>query len=380
MRERRLDQGWPLFQPVPLARYAGTAETGEYWPRLDRLWASLKTPAPAPAVAPAPGTVPGRNWNLPRPLKPKRSQWDRLDALLRDLAAAVGPEKLTAAEFLAWLQHGAEKVLLPGPGVQEAGIQVLGLLEMRGLDFSRVFCLGMNSGAFPPPPRLAAPAHRRGKARRPGGYLPSQHEFSRELYDTLLGVAPDLVLTRPQVADDEARVGSPLYPGPWEPREMAVLSKPDPAWLRSPGGPGRPGRRRGGLSRLRRRPAVPENPVRDLREPGRHGPGLPLPLSAGNHLKAQGTAGDRGGPGPPGAGRPCCIRSWPRLPLNSTSSWRSTAGTTDRAQEVLADAAQQVLGDLLNDLHWQAELERWLGETDRPQPALGMAPPGAGAL
>ena len=161
-------------------------------------------------------------------------QWGRLDALLRELAAAVGTEKLTAAEFLAWLQHGADKVLLPGPGVQEAGLQVLGLLEMRGLDFSRVFCLGMNSGAFPPPPR-SLPLLTAGERRAVlGGTYRSQHEFSRELYDTLLGVAPELVLTRPRVADDEERVGSPLYPGPWEPREMAVLSQPDPAWLRSP--------------------------------------------------------------------------------------------------------------------------------------------------
>ena len=52
------------------------------------------------------------------------------------------PEPLTAAEFLAWLQHGAAQVLLPGLGVQEAGIQVLGLLEMRGLDFSGSFAWG----------------------------------------------------------------------------------------------------------------------------------------------------------------------------------------------------------------------------------------------
>ena len=161
----------------------------------------------------------------------------------------------------------------------------------------------MNSGALPPPPRslpLLTAAERRavlgGTSRGPAQ--------PRELYDTLLGVAPDLVLTRPQVTDDEARVGSPLYPGPWEPREMAVLSKPDPAWLRSPAvraaleglGAAVPAYGDGKLT-------VPL-PSRAFRQPGRHGPGLPLPLSAGNHLKAQGTAGDRVGSGPPGAGRP----------------------------------------------------------------------------
>ena len=231
-RERRLDQGWPLFRQS-LARYAGTAETREILARLDRLWAALQNPGTAPEWRRRLERC-WRELEFAPAAEAEKGQWARLDSLLRELAAAVGPEKLTAAEFLAWLQHGADQVLLPGPGVQEAGIQVLGLLEMRGLDFSRVFCLGMNSGAFPPPPR-SLPLLTAGERRAVlGGTYRSQHEFSRELYDTLLGAAPELVLTRPQVADDEARVGSPLYPGPWEPREMAVLSQPDPAWLRSP--------------------------------------------------------------------------------------------------------------------------------------------------
>ena len=48
----------------------------------------------------------------------------------------------------------------------------------------------MNSGALPPPPRslpLLTAAERRLVL---GGTYRSQHEFSRELYDTLLGAAP----------------------------------------------------------------------------------------------------------------------------------------------------------------------------------------------
>jgi RecB family exonuclease len=35
----------------------------------------------------------------------------------------------------------------------------------------------------------------------------------------------------------------------------------------------------------------------------------------------------------------------------------------EQAQELLAATAREVIGSLLRDLHWQAELERWLGET-----------------
>ena len=145
-----------------------------------------------------------------------------------------GDAPLEAEGLLAWLEQGAKHLPLPGPGVQDAGLQVLGLLEMRGLEFSRVFCLGMNSGALPPPPRSLPPLSAAERRLVLGGTYRSQHEFSRELYDTLLGAAPELILSRPQVADDEERVGSPLYLGPWEPQEMAVLSRPHRAWLRSP--------------------------------------------------------------------------------------------------------------------------------------------------
>ncbi|HEY9073669.1 MAG TPA: PD-(D/E)XK nuclease family protein, partial [Desulfobaccales bacterium] len=367
-RERRLDQGWPLFHQA-VAKYAGAAGTRELLTRLDRLWASFQTPAAAPEWRRRLERC-WRELEFSPVAEAENGPWSHLAALLRELAAAVGPEPLTAADFLAWLQQGAAQLLLPGPGVQEAGIQVLGLLEMRGLDFSRVFCLGMNSGAFPPPPRslpLLTAAERRAVL---GGTYRSQHEFSRELYDTLLGVAPDLVFTRPQVTDDEERVGSPMYPGPWKRREMAVLSKPDPAWLRSPAV-------RAALEGLGA--AVPAYGDGKLTVP------LPSELSVSQAATALGC--------------PCRflleillkLKELPEIESGLDPRERgdrlhkvlSTFTTEfnkfleehgwdqDRAQEVLTAAARQVIGDLLNDLHWRAELERWLGETDPGRGLLG---------
>ncbi|MFZ2087822.1 MAG: hypothetical protein WAU47_04540, partial [Desulfobaccales bacterium] len=79
----------------------------------------------------------------------EKLQFERSAARLGDFSAALGEETLPPAGALSWLNHEAKDDVLPGPGVQDAGIQVMGWLEMRGLDFDRVFCLGMNSGAFP---------------------------------------------------------------------------------------------------------------------------------------------------------------------------------------------------------------------------------------
>ena len=141
---------------------------------------------------------------------------------------------LQAGEFLEWLKIGAQRVILPGPGIQAAGIQVLGLLEMRGLDFDHVFCLGMNSGTLPAPPRPLPLLSAAEKRLVLGGTYPSQHHFAAELFHNLLGAAPNLTLTRPRSVDQEEQVSTPLYLGEWSQAEMAVLATPNPAWLRSP--------------------------------------------------------------------------------------------------------------------------------------------------
>ncbi len=357
-RERRLDRGW--FHCQALIDDSSRAAR-EILPRLDRLWASLKTS----------GT--GAQWRLrlerawqelefAPASEAETVHWGRLQALLQELSACLSSEPLEAGEFLAWLEHGAGKVRLPGPGVQEAGLQVLGLLEMRGLEFSRVFCLGLNSGAFPPPPRalpLLTPAERQLVL---GGTYQSQHQFSRELFDTLLGAAPELILTRPQATEDEERVGSPMYLGPWEPQEMAVLSRPHPAWLRSPAI--RAALAGGGTTFT----GYPDGP-------------LPVKLEPQLSLSKAATA----------LGCPCRFLLEIVLQLEELPEIEAGLDPRDRgdrlhkvlakfttdykefleehgwdheqAQERLAATAREVLGSLLQDLHWQAELTRWLGET-----------------
>ncbi|MCL4502329.1 MAG: PD-(D/E)XK nuclease family protein [Deltaproteobacteria bacterium] len=358
-REGRIGQGWTRLQNA-IAHNPG-ARGKELLPRLHRLWETLKTPGSP------------RQWRErleqawqvfgfgPRDAS-ESSAWIRLSAVLLELEAALGNESLEAGGLLAWLEQGAKPLPLPGPGVQDAGLQVLGLLEMRGLDFSRVFCLGMNSGALPPPPRalpLLTAAERRLVL---GGTYRSQHEFSRDLYDTLLGAAPELILSRPEVADDEERVGSPLYLGPWQPQEMAVLNQPPRAWLRSPA--------------IRAASSVTGPAF------GGYGDGpLSLSLAPEYSLSQAATA----------LGCPCRfmlefllkLKELPEIESGLDPRERGdrlhkvladftrefnkfleeNGWDHDRAQEILQTTAHQVLADLLDDLHWRAELDRWLGKS-----------------
>jgi RecB family exonuclease len=362
-RERRQDRGWDHLRQAVRQSQPPEAETGVL-ERLDRVINSLKLPA-----------APAGQWcrrlqaawlelGFPRGLSPAEQEpWNRLAGLLPELETALGEDRLGPGEFLEWLTTGARRIILPGPGIQVAGIQVLGLLEMRGLDFSRVFCLGMNSGTLPAPPR-PLPLLAAGEKRQVlGGTYQSQHLFAGELFANLLGVATHLTLTRPRLVDQEERVSTPMYLGEWGRAETAVLSVPHPAWLRS-----------AAIQAVFRAPASPAFP-------GYPDQPLSWPLPGQISLSQVSAA----------LSCPCRfllefllqIRELPEIEAGLdprergqllhtvlarfTTAFREVleqngAWDHQRARELLQEAARRVLAPLSFDLHWQAEEDRWLGE------------------
>ena len=362
-RERRVDQAWDQLRQAVLRSRPPEAETATL-DRLDRVWHSLKAPAAPPGAWCRLLKAAWQELGFPRGLSEAEGEpWNRLMGLLPELETALGSEMMDAGKFLEWLKIGAQGVILPGPGIQAAGIQVLGLLEMRGLDFSHVFCLGMNSGTLPAPPRplpLLSPGEKRLVL---GGTYQSQHHFAAELFHNLLGAAPQLTLTRPRVVDQEERVSTPVYPGEWGQADMAVLTTPNPAWLRSPA-----------IQAVFHAPEPPALPKRP-------DPPLSFPLPGEISLSQVSTA----------LKCPCRfllenllkIRELPEIEAGLdprergqllhevlarfTAPFREMleadqAWDHGRARELLQEAARQVLAPFSGDLHWQAEADRWLGE------------------
>ncbi len=288
--------------------------------------------------------------------------WTSLLDLLQELETSLASETLGGGDFLDWLTQGARDLLLPGPGVQEAGIQIMGLLEIRGLDFSRILCLGMNSGVLPAPPRPLPLLSTAEKRQVLGGTYQSQQLFARELFQALLGAAPQIILTRPLVADQEERVATPLYLGEWQKREMAPLSRPHPAWLKVPG--------------IKAAFTIPK--ADDISAEAEESVSIALP-EAISISRAQ-TA----------LGCPCRfllevllgIKELPEIEsgldprergdrlhqvlARFAQEFKKILDEEDwyqpRAREMLEAAARHILQAFLSDLHWQAEWQRWLGE------------------
>jgi exodeoxyribonuclease-5 len=365
-RDRRVERGWQgLSRVAAQAEEAG--DSREVLALLEQVWARLR-----------PGSAAGREWaarlqqawrllGFPEGLDDTEEvQWRRAAALLEEVAGALAATTLTLPEFRDWLTLGARQALLPGAGVQDAGLQVLGLLEMRGLDFDRVICLGLNSGVFPPPPRPLPLLSASEKQRVLGGTYQSQHHFARELYDTFLGAAPQITLTRPRTIDQEEGVATPMFLGKWDEEQMAPLSQPHPAWLRSP------------AVRAVFAAAVSPGPQPQAEAP------ISIPLPAEVSLTQAQTA----------LGCACRfllevllkIRELPEIEAGLSPTERGDrlhkvlarfAGDFkmileehkiwgdaqwEQAKELLAATARRLLDDHLADLHWQAEWDRWLGE------------------
>jgi RecB family exonuclease len=363
-REHRCDQGWDRLRKTVARSRDGEGEAGVLM-LLDRGWNFLNMP-----------TAPAKEWCLqlnaawqelgfPRGLNSVDTEaWARLTDLLGQVGSALNSEVIAASEFLEWLKIGARRVILPGPGIQTAGIQVLGLLELRGLDFSRVFCLGMNSGVLPAPPRslplLSVPE----KRQVLGGTYQSQHHFAAELFANLLGAASHLTFTRPKLVEQEERVSTPLYPGEWSETKMAILSVPHPAWLRS-----KAVRAVFGAARSPLWPGYADH-LLSLAMPSQislsqisTALGCPCRFLLEHVLKVRELPEIEAGMDPRERGQLlhevlALFASEFREVLEQERVWDH-----ERAQGLLREAVQKVLAPLSFDLHWQAEADRWLGES-----------------
>jgi RecB family exonuclease len=363
-REQGAVSGWRHLKDAAARDREGYPALAGILGALDDLWSP---PAAAPASGRAWTAWLEKAWQrlgFPGNLdEGDRPQFERTVALLGDFSAAFGDEALTPAGVLAWLRLGSRDMALPGPGVQEAGIQVLGWLEMRGLDFDRVFCLGMNSGSFPGAVRPLPLLSRAEREQVLGGTQESQDRFAREQFDTLLGAAPQLILTRPAQEDQEPQVGSPFFLQDWQEDRLPILSQPDGAWVRA-----------SLVIAARRHPAGGLTPPELA---GTLNLALPEELrvtQVGNALgcRCRFVLQDLLG-----------IRELPEIEAGLDPRERGqkihailarlvarvgeSLPSEPEALALLKEAAREVLGPAAaHDLHWQAEWLRWFGDEQTP--------------
>jgi len=289
--------------------------------------------------------------------------WRQLQGLLAELAASAGDQPWPADRLWEWLSWGAAHQDLPGEGTSEAGIQVQGLLELRGLDYEVIFCLGLNMGVFPPPPRILPLLTFQERAAVLGGTFTSQHRFAEIAYRYLQAAAPHLILTRPLVYQEEEQIASQLIAATEEEKVTFVpLSHRHQGWLRSPAVQAA-FRYPQGESRSQPEGPVPvELPAQISLTALERALACPCWFFLSDLLGLQPLAEAE-------VGLPAQVRGQTlhRVVFNFTTRFAKELGRLgywqdDLAWQVLQSVIEAIEAENPQDPHWQAEITRWQGE------------------
>ncbi len=159
--------------------------------------------------------------------------WRHLIEILADLRTQLPEVRMDGFEFLSWLMHTMRETQSRESASEEAGIQFLGLIESRGLDFDRLYILGMTDRGLPQPVRPLPLLDGRERMVVLGGTPESQYEFAKRAYSHLLSLAPRITLLRPEQKDTEILLPSPFWPREDEERSVNIWSEPGRAWMRA---------------------------------------------------------------------------------------------------------------------------------------------------
>jgi RecB family exonuclease len=167
-----------------------------------------------------------------------RIAYNHLTSTVSDLVADLGSWVTDCRTFLNWLRQALATEIFQVGASEQAGVQLMGLIESRGLSFQRLFLLGMTSTALPQPVRPFPFLDIEERSRILGATMRSQYEFAHGAFQNLLAAAPEIILTKPEKVGDEPVSATPFYSAPWQSIQMDIWHNPDAAcsritWLRS---------------------------------------------------------------------------------------------------------------------------------------------------
>jgi RecB family exonuclease len=159
-----------------------------------------------------------------------------LRAILKRIREDLKGTYMGLTDFIGVLHHLLSEELVHISGSEEAGIQVVGIIESRGLSFEKLYVLGLSAGSLPRPVRPLPFLDVWERHRVQGATTESQFRFAQEAFSHLLACAPHVTLIRPEEESAE-----PLAPSAFwaqavteETRHVIdVWNAPDVVWARA---------------------------------------------------------------------------------------------------------------------------------------------------
>ncbi|MBW2675656.1 MAG: PD-(D/E)XK nuclease family protein, partial [Deltaproteobacteria bacterium] len=155
------------------------------------------------------------------------------DAIMEDIDRHLSETWMDGRDFSAWLTHLASRKVVQITAAEDAGIQIMGTIESRGLDFDKLYILGMDDRSLPGPARPLPFLDSTERKLVQGGTAESQYEFAKRAFGHLMTLAPDITLLRAEQEDLKPLAPSPFWPGGEEKRSIDIWNAPAAAWLRA---------------------------------------------------------------------------------------------------------------------------------------------------
>ncbi|MBW1980286.1 MAG: PD-(D/E)XK nuclease family protein [Deltaproteobacteria bacterium] len=157
-----------------------------------------------------------------------------LQQALHSVSVELADLSLDAATFQGWLHQALCQETVQVEASEHAGIQIMGLIEARGLSFQRLFLVGMTHTALPQPVRsfpLLEPGERQ---HIRGATVESQYDFAWAALEQLLSSAGEVYLSSPEQVGHETVLPTPLWRQAWEPVVDNLWQQPSAVWAAAP--------------------------------------------------------------------------------------------------------------------------------------------------
>jgi RecB family exonuclease len=156
-----------------------------------------------------------------------------LREIIHNMSLQLGRVAMDGYEFYSWIAHIAANKITQVSASEDAGIQILGLMESRCLDFDKLYVLGLDDRALPMPVRPLPLLDISERKLIQGGTAESQHELGLRAFSNLISLAPDVTLLRAEQEDSKPLSPSPFWPDSESKKCLDIWSAPGPAWARA---------------------------------------------------------------------------------------------------------------------------------------------------
>jgi RecB family exonuclease len=292
-----------------------------------------------------------------------------LREIMDDLRKYLSEVNMDGGEFLSWIINIAANKKTQTGASEYAGIQIMGIIESRGLDFDKAYVLDMNDRSLPRPvrPLPLLDASERGSVQ--GGNPESQYEFAEKAFQNIMCLSQDITLMRAEQEDSEPLSPSPFWPAGALQESINIWNEQRPTWLRAnwlrsahAGSRNVPVNRNDNDSSMKDSLLNPEK-IPEVLSTGRIETAITCPFMffADTILKIKPLEEIEPGISPLERGK-----RLHRVLASFTQKIRETNCDLEKDRErafgLLCDSADEVLRHVIADPLWKVERRRWLGE------------------